>query len=166
MGGGGFAAYRFWELSFVRKATRLRLPMWPAELYTFDNAEFCELTYMTLKPTQVQDVLNSAAFHPALHHPERVSPQDPSDFMLITQLPVEKRRAVSNAALYHAGGCSDHQSWSALLDPGSGSLWIEVLYPDMGGDDPSCSFPTSESFGSAAASTRARWRSPSSDSGP
>jgi hypothetical protein len=73
-----------------------------------------------------------------------VKPQRPSDFRSIDRLPAALRDVHGRGDLYHGGGCSPHQSWTALFDRASNRIWIEVMYPDWGGDDPACYFPNAE----------------------
>ena len=44
----------------------------------------------------------------------------------------------SPSRLVYAAGCREHQAWVALLDPVTRELWLEVHYPDFGGDGPPC----------------------------
>lgn len=44
----------------------------------------------------------------------------------------------SPSRLVYAAGCRERQAWVALLDPVTRELWLEVHYPDFGGDGPPC----------------------------
>lgn len=44
----------------------------------------------------------------------------------------------AHAALRGIHGCRPGNTWLGYLDPESGRFWIEIMYPDWGGDFPGC----------------------------
>jgi hypothetical protein len=137
-------AWRLWlahQIGFAADASGLPLPRFPRDRHVLDDGETCMLVHMHLAPAELDAVIRAAGFHPASHDDRSVRPQLPSDFRLFRQLPEKLRHGPSPTLLQHAGGCSSQRSWTALLDAEAGSLWIEVLYPDLAGDRPACVFP-------------------------
>ena len=35
-------------------------------------------------------------------------------------------------------GCTESNAWFGLIDPSTGVMWLNVFYPDWGGDPPGC----------------------------
>jgi hypothetical protein len=142
------AAWTERDIAFVASASRLPLPDRPRDAVSYDNGQFAILVSIDLSPSERDAILRTGQFHRAAHGATRVAPQSPSDFRSINRLPPSVRVIQGAGDLYHGGGCSTHQSWTALLDKSSSRIWIEVLYPDWGGDDPGCLFLNMERFSS------------------
>ena len=47
----------------------------------------------------------------------------------------------SSSVLLGIEGCTGGNAWFGYLDESSGELWLEILYPDWGGDPPGCRTP-------------------------
>jgi hypothetical protein len=58
-----------------------------------------------------------------------------SDWDAATRVPV---RASRSTAFIRLTAVAIEQAGNAVLDETSGALWIEVHYPDWGGDAPPC----------------------------
>ncbi len=64
-----------------------------------------------------------------------------ADTYRFSSFPSGSQPPTARDSFLHAGGCTKINAWYALVNPASGELWIEVLYPDMGGDPPGCRVP-------------------------
>jgi hypothetical protein len=140
------AAWTERDLAFVASASGLPLPNRPRDTESYDNGQFAILVAIDLSPDERDAILRTGKLHHAAHGATRVTPQSPSDFRPINRLPAAVRVIHGVGDLYHGGGCSPHQAWTALLDKSSSRIWIEVMYPDWAGDDPGCRFSNMERF--------------------
>jgi len=129
------------QLAFVASASGLPLPEHPRDIESHDNGQFAIVVAVELSQLERDAILRTGKLHLAAHGETPVRPQRPSDFHASDRLPAAFRDIRETSEVYHGGGCSPRQSWTALLDKSSNRIWVEVLYPDWGGDGPGCSFP-------------------------
>lgn len=131
------------RLSFVTKCTNLPLDQFVAERVDSTETDVAVLVAMVLTPPAVEKVLRTTLFHEA-HHPRGSGstgwPVHPSEFMMTRELSAGFRTLRHDAQLFHAGVCAQGNPWGALLDHTTGALWVEVMQPDLGGDQPPCRF--------------------------
>lgn len=125
------------HLAYFEERTGIDLPAFPSELAVYDDAEMSSTLHLVLPPDRVSRLLAMPNFRRG--EQERLSPRLVlSRFFRIRNLPQRYQHPARGARLHQARGCRGRTSWRAVLDENSGALWIELLYPDWGGDGPSC----------------------------
>lgn len=125
------------QLAYFEERTGIDLPAFPSELAEYDDGELSCILYVVLPPDQVSRLLATPDFRRG--EQERLSGRiEPARMFRIGMLPEKYQHPSRGARLHQAQGCRGRTSWQAVLDENSGALWIEVQYPDWGGDGPSC----------------------------
>ena len=125
------------QLAYVRARTDIDLPTFPSNLFVYNDAEMSITVHAVLPAGYVTKALRSAAFRAGASEP-LTRPSHPSELFRAVELPDAYRQLPQGARIHRAHGCGDGTSWVALLDDVSGAIWIEVMYPDMSGDEPPC----------------------------
>lgn len=125
------------QLSYFEERTGIDLPTFPSELAVYSDFEMSSTLHMVLPRDRVSRLLAMPSFRRG--DQERLSNQlEPPRLFRIRMLPRKYQRLPRGTHMHQAHGCRGRTSWQAILDEGSGALWIEVQYPDWGGDGPSC----------------------------
>lgn len=120
-------------LSFASRVTGL--PLRDASvLEAGDDAELSAQLYAVLAPPAVDGL---AATLPVADRPEPW----PGDSFFRRETIDGFPHPGPDAELRGVHGCTEHNEWLGYLDARSGELWLEIMYPDMGGDAPGCGRP-------------------------
>jgi hypothetical protein len=125
------------QLPYLRARTGIDLPTFPSNLFVYDDAEMSITVHAVLPADLVAKVLQTAPFQVGDTDPV-ARPSQPSDLFRAEELSEAYRHLPHGARIRHGRGCGNGTSWVALLDDVSGAIWIEVMHPDMSGDEPPC----------------------------
>ncbi len=115
-------------------ATRITgLPLRAAELVEMEDDAEVSLHLYAMVPV---DERGAFSVFPVVAPPEVWPPRQMGRARQMRAWP-----APSSTRLRGIHGCTDGNTWLGYLDESSGELWLEVNYPDWGGDPPGCRPP-------------------------
>ncbi|ATC63016.1 hypothetical protein CMV30_03015 [Nibricoccus aquaticus] len=112
------------DWAFVRQVTGFHFPTGTKYLAQFDNAEWFVVSVVELPSGQI----------PAFANAHRFSLGDPKSIDTARSLPPKYRSIPVRPDILTADAQTEYQSWTAILDPQTRLLWIQIIYPDWSGD--------------------------------
>jgi hypothetical protein len=118
-------------LTYIRRITKVSLPRQISVISEFDQGEIEMGGKYRIFTTDIKMFLDSNVFHPIDQEYRFLSHFN--DFSKVNHIP-----ASDSLYMKYLSGCEDGNSWLFTLNEKTGELWIEVQYPDFGGDGPSC----------------------------
>src|ERR1700754_681831 len=127
----------FSVLSYIRSVTRISIPANTTILSEFDQGEFEAVGKYQLDQKEVGRFLSSNPFHSIDQEHRYIS-----HFNLYTRsglIPLSDSIPLSDKFhLKFFYGCKEGNAWLFTINEKTGELWVEVQYPDLGGQGPSC----------------------------
>jgi len=118
-------------LSFVRDVTGLALsPI--SGVTTADDGELASFVHGTLSVSEARTIAQNATETPSANG------SGTFDEFVRHGAAAQAHSPRPGAMLHRFAGCTTAQAWVGFVDAESGEVWIEVLYPDWGGDAPGC----------------------------
>lgn len=114
----------------IEKITGIDLPPWTWTEEEYDNGEFAVVAKYSLTESGRETFITENNL--------TLYSQNPVGLTCADWLQPENQPDYAKPTLYSLSNCTDHNSWTILLDRSTGELWIEVHYPDFSGDSPGC----------------------------
>ena len=112
------------DWAFVRRVTGFQFPSGTKYLAQYDNAEWFVVSVLELPNGEI----------PAFANTHKFSPDDRKSIDTVLSLPPEYRSIPVRPDVLTAAAQTEYQSWTAVLDPQTRLLWIQIIYPDWSGD--------------------------------
>lgn len=129
-------AFHHWiSLSFISRITGVEFPPGISNVTIYDNTEYVVVAHVHVPNDQVAAFVQLNDFEKIEDRQElkdriaQVSRFAPSLFDA-------RFRDVPMTANWNKLGRTESNTWLFQLDRATGDLWIEVMYPDRGGDPP------------------------------
>jgi hypothetical protein len=126
-----FATNKGSTLRYIRRITAVSLPADLAIISEFDQGELEAGGKYLLEKKDIKAFLAENPFI-ALDEPHQHIIQF-NQYNQTDQIPFS-----DSVHLMYFSGCKTGNSWLFTLNVITGELWIEVQYPDLGGQGPSC----------------------------
>jgi hypothetical protein len=118
-------------LGYIKKVTSIRLPDNLNIISEFDQSEFATGGKYRLEKKDIKPFLNNNPF-------VDIDRQYKYLFHFNQYNKTEQSRLSDSAYLKYFSGCKQGNAWLFTLHVNTGELWIEVQYPDFGGQGPRC----------------------------
>jgi hypothetical protein len=118
-------------LSFIRKVTKISIPGNISTVSEFDQGELEAGGKYQIEEEDVKNFLSGNPFHPIDQQYQYISHFN-------TYSKNDKIQLADSSHLKYFYGCKGGNSWLFTLNEKTGELWIEVQYPDFGGQGPGC----------------------------
>lgn len=118
-------------LSYARDVTGLALsPI--SDATTADDGEMASFVHGTLSISEARAIAQTAT------ETVIVDGADTFGEFVRHRAAAEASTPRPGTTLHRFAGCTSAQAWVGLVDPETGEIWIEILYPDWAGDAPGC----------------------------
>ena len=124
-------------LPFIRRVTGISLPGTVSIVSEFDQGEFEAVGKYRLEQKDVGAFLSSHPFHPfdqAHRYISRFNHYTSSGLIPLS----DTIPRLDTASLQYFTGCKEGNAWLFTLNEKTGELWVEIQYPDFGGQGPGC----------------------------
>jgi hypothetical protein len=124
-------------LSFIRRVTKISIPADISTISEFDQGELEAGGKYQLKQKDLEEFLSTNYFHSIdqeYYHLSRFNFYSRAGLIP----PSDSIPFLDKFHLKYFYGCRKGNFWLFTLNKKSGELWIEVQYPDFGGQGPSC----------------------------
>jgi hypothetical protein len=117
------------NLSFIREVTKVEIPGHTTMISEFDNGEWIAGGKYQIKEKDIKAFLAENSFQP-------IDQQYRSRSLFNTFSKDDHIPWSDSLHLKYISDCREGHSWNFTVNENTGELWVEVQYPDWGGQGP------------------------------